>query len=117
MHRVIYGESLWTISRKYGASIHDIASVNKIRNRHKIRVGTKLKVPVKSGNRVWGDSGNGGPSGHYKVVYKVKRGDTLGEIGEDYGSRASKIRRWNGLKYGTQLIYPGQKLLIWVKEG
>ena len=117
MHRVKYGESLWTISRKYGASIHDIASVNKIRNRHKIRVGTKLKVPVKSGNRVWGDGGNSGPSGHYKVVYKVKRGDTLGQIGEDYGSRASKIRRWNGLKYGTQLIYPGQKLVIWVKEG
>ena len=117
VHRVKYGESLWTISRKFGVSIHDIASVNKIRNRHKIRVGTKLKVPVKGGNRIWGDGGTGGPSGHYKVVYKVKKGDTLGQIGEDYGTRASKIRRWNGLKYGTQLIYPGQKLIIWVKEG
>jgi len=117
VHRVKYGESLWTISRKFGVSIHDIASVNKIRNRHKIRVGTKLKVPVKGGNRIWGDGGTGGPSGHYKVVYKVKKGDTLGQIGEDYGTRASKIRRWNGMKYGTQLIYPGQKLIIWVKEG
>ena len=117
IHRVKYGESLWTISRKFGVSIHDIASVNKIRNRHKIRVGTKLKVPVGGGNRVWGTGDNGGPSGHYKVVYKVKRGDTLGQIAEDYGTRASKIRRWNILKYGSQLIYPGQKLIIWVKEG
>ena len=118
VHRVRYGESLWTISKKYGASIHDIAAVNKIRNRHKIKVGNKLKVPLKGGIlRTWGTKDNGGPSGHYKVTYKVKRGDTLGQIAEDYKSKASKIRRWNGLKYGSSLIYPGQKLKIWVKEG
>ena len=118
VHRVRYGESLWTISKKYGASIHDIAAVNKIRNRHKIKVGNKLKVPLKGGVlRTWGTKDNGGPSGHYKVTYKVKRGDTLGQIAEDYKSKASKIRRWNGLKYGSSLIYPGQKLKIWVKEG
>ena len=118
VHRVRYGESLWTISKKYGASIHDIAAVNKIRNRHKIRVGNKLKIPIKGGAlRTWGTKDNGGPVGHYKVTYKVKRGDTLGQIAEDYKSNASRIRRWNGLKYGSSLIYPGQKLRIWVKEG
>ena len=118
VHRVRYGESLWTISKKYGASIHDIAAVNKIRNRHKIKVGNKLKVPLKGGVlRTWGTKDNGGPAGHYKVTYKVKRGDTLGQIAEDYKSKASRIRRWNGLKYGSSLIYPGQKLKIWVKEG
>jgi membrane-bound lytic murein transglycosylase D len=118
VHRVRYGESLWTISKKYGASIHDIAAVNKIRNRHKIRVGNKLKIPIKGGAlRTWGTKDNGGPVGHYKVTYKVKRGDTLGQIAEDYKSNTSRIRRWNGLKYGSSLIYPGQKLRIWVKEG
>ena len=118
VHRVRYGESLWTISKKYGASIHDIAAVNKIRNRHKIKVGNKLKIPIKGGAlRTWGTKDNGGPAGHYKVTYKVKRGDTLGQIAEDYKSNASRIRRWNGLKYGSSLIYPGQKLRIWVKEG
>ena len=118
VHRVRYGESLWTISKKYGASIHDIAAVNKLRNRHKIRVGNKLKVPMKGASlRTWGTKDNGGPAGHYKVTYKVKRGDTLGQIAEDYKTNASKIRRWNRLKYGSSLIYPGQKLKIWVKEG
>ena len=118
VHRVRYGESLWTISKKYGASIHDIAAVNKLRNRHKIRVGNKLKVPMKgTALRTWGTKDNGGPAGHYKVTYKVKRGDTLGQIAEDYKTNASKIRRWNRLKYGSSLIYPGQKLKIWVKEG
>jgi len=117
IHRVKYGESLWTIASKYGVSIHDLASVNKIRNRHKIRVGQKMKVPVRGSGRVWGTLGNGGPSGHTKRLYKVKRGDTLGQIAEDFGTRASKIRRWNNMKYGSHLIHPGQRLIIWVKEG
>ena len=118
VHRVRYGESLWTISKKYGASIHDIAAVNKIRNRHKIKVGNKLKIPIKGGAlRTWGTKDNGGPAGHYKVTYKVKRGDTLGQIAEDYKTNASRIRRWNALKYGSSLIYPGQKIRIWVREG
>ena len=118
VHRVRNGESLWTISKKYGTSIHDIAAVNKLRNRHKIRVGNKLKIPMKGASlRTWGTKDNGGPAGHYKVTYKVKRGDTLGQIAEDYKTNASKIRRWNRLKYGASIIYPGQKLKIWVKEG
>jgi len=114
VHRVRYGESLWTISKKYSVSIHDLAAVNKIRNRNKVRVGQKLNVPLKGG-RTWGNGENGGPSGHSKRVYRVKRGDSLGQIAEDHGTRASKIRRWNNMKYGSHLIHPGQKLVIWVK--
>ena len=116
VHRVKYGESLWTISKKYGVSIHDIAGVNKIRNRHKIAIGQKMKIPVKGG-RTWGTGSNGGPTGHYKLVHKVKRGNTLGQIAEDYGTTASKIRRWNNMQYGTHLIHEGQKLTIWVRDG
>ena len=114
VHRVRYGESLWTISKKYSVSIHDLAAVNKIRNRNKVRVGQKLNVPLKGG-RTWGTGENGGPPGHSKRVYRVKRGDTLGQIADDHGTRASKIRRWNNMKYGSHLIHPGQKLVIWVK--
>ena len=114
VNRVRYGESLWTISKKYSVSIHDLAAVNKIRNRNKVRVGQKLNVPLKGG-RTWGNGENGGPTGHSKRVYRVKRGDTLGQIADDHGTRASKIRRWNNMKYGSHLIHPGQKLVIWVK--
>ena len=114
VHRVRFGESLWTISKKYNVSIHDLAAVNKIRNRNKVRVGQKLNVPLKGG-QVWGNNDNGGPPGHSKRVYKVKRGDTLGQIAENFGTRTSKIRRWNNMKYGSHLIHPGQRLVIWVK--
>ena len=75
-----------------------------------------MKIPVKGG-RTWGTGSNGGPTGHYKLVHKVKRGNTLGQIAEDYGTSASRIRRWNNMKYGTHLIHAGQKLTIWVKDG
>ena len=114
VHRVRYGESLWTISKKYNVSIHDLAAVNKIRNRNRVRVGQKLNVPLKGG-QIWGSRDNGGPRGYTKRIYRVKRGDTLGQIAESFGTRASKIRRWNNLKYGSHLIHPGQKLVIWVK--
>jgi membrane-bound lytic murein transglycosylase D len=40
----------------------------------------------------------------------------LGHIAEDYNTRAGKIRRWNNLNYG-EYIFPGQKLVLWVKQG
>ena len=113
-HRVRNGESLWYISRKYRVSQSDIASVNKIRNRNNLRIGQKLTIPV-PGMNIPRSSRVQMPSSHNKVVYKVRRGDTLGHIAEDYSTRASKIRQWNGMKYG-QHIFPGQKLTLWVKK-
>ncbi len=113
-HRIKKGESLWTISKKYGVSIHDLASRNKIRNRHKIRVGQKLIIPVRGAAQpVAAD--NSTNSNLKKITYKVRKGDTLGHIAERYKTKSSTIRRWNGLKYG-QYIHPGQKLVIWVKN-
>ena len=72
VHRVRYGESLWTISKKYNISIHDLAGVNKIRNKNRVKVGQKLNVPLKGG-QIWGNNDNGGPPGHTKRIYKVKK--------------------------------------------
>ena len=112
-HKVRNGESLWTIARKYRISIHDLVAVNKIRNRSMIRTGQKLTIPVPGMNIA--SIPRTQMQGYNKVTYKVRRGDTLGHIAEDYGTRASNIRKWNSLKYG-QPIYPGQKLTLWMKR-
>lgn len=115
VHKVRYGETLWDISKRYKVSIHQLAAVNKIRNRHKIRIGQKLTIPV-PGKKPAPTYTQSGPSGSDRVVYVVKKGDTLGQIAEDNNTRASRIRRWNGLRYG-QYIYPGQKLTLWMPKG
>ena len=115
-HRVRSGENLGTISRKYRVSIHDIAGVNKIRNRHKIKVGQVLTIPVRGAAKVSYSSINSTrPSGTTKKTYTVKKGDTLGQIAESYRIQARQIRSWNGLKYG-EYIHPGQKIILWLKR-
>ena len=113
-HKVRNGESLWTIAKKYRISVHDLAAVNKIRNRSMIRINQKLTIPVPGMNLASIPISE--MPGFYKLSYKVRKGDTLGHIAEDYGTRASNIRKWNGLKYG-QHIFPGQKLTLWIKQG
>ncbi len=115
-HRVRSGENLGSISRKYNVSIHDIASVNKIRNRHNIKAGQLLTIPVRGGVNVSYSSGsNQAPSGAVKEIYTVKKGDTLGQIAGNYRVQAREIRSWNGIKYG-EYIHPGQKLTLWIKR-
>jgi membrane-bound lytic murein transglycosylase D len=53
------------------------------------------------------------PKGKVKLVYCVKRGDTMGHIAEWYGVRASDIRNWNDISYGSY-IHAGQSIAIWV---
>ena len=55
------------------------------------------------------------PKGKKKLVYHVKRGDTIGHIAEWYGVRASDIRNWNDIAYGSY-IHAGQAIAIWVSE-
>jgi len=53
------------------------------------------------------------PAGKERLVYTVKRGDTIGHVAEWYNVRASDIRNWNNIAYG-RYIRTGQQLIVWV---
>ncbi len=55
------------------------------------------------------------PKGRTRLVYRVKQGDTIGHIAEWYGVRASDIRNWNDIAYGSH-IRTGQALSIYVPD-
>jgi len=129
-HRIRSGEALSTIARKYHTSMAVIKSTNKLRSNF-IRAGKYLLIPVPqnkaayyarfssaSVKRKHRSTKRGKIShvaGHKRLYYVVKPGDTLGGIAEKYHTRATKIRYWNGLRYGD-FIRPKQKLEIWVPE-
>jgi len=54
------------------------------------------------------------PKGSTRIVYKVKDGDVLGTIAEEYGVTVSQLRSWNNIY--RNLIRVGQKLNIYVPE-
>jgi membrane-bound lytic murein transglycosylase D len=135
-HRVKRGETMSVIARKYGVSVQSLKTLNNVRNAHRIREGQILIVPLqghhaelasskpqyKSSSRKIDKKAlesyaqrSAPPKGYKQVVYKVRQGDTLGEIAESYGTSARRIRAWNDLSY-RRYIYPGQKLAIYVPE-
>lgn len=52
------------------------------------------------------------PKGKVQLTYAVKRGDTIGHIADWYGVRASDLRNWNDISYGSY-IRAGEELTIW----
>ena len=128
-HRIRSGEALSTIARKYHTSTRVIKSINKLHSNF-IRAGHYLLIPVPQNKAQYYAYLSHARSrhkksrshrvvqhlaGHKKIVYPVKTGDTLGGIAELYHTRASRIRQWNGLRYG-EFIRPKQKLVIWIPE-
>lgn len=128
-HKIKLGETLSEIADRYATSIGVIKSLNRIKGTL-IHKGDYLVIPVPQNKNFYQRYTYTPPSrrrrspdpvfiksvpGHKKIVYRVKTGDTLGEIAEIYSTRAGEIRKWNGLYYG-QYIYPDQKLNIWIPD-
>ena len=117
-HRVKQGEALSTIASRYGTTMRAIIGVpeNKIRNRHRIRAGKTLLIPVPS-DRYKKFASLSEPKNEYlgdkdSFSYKVRKGDNLSRIASRFGVSVSSIRRWNKL-YNKRYIHPGQILKIW----
>ncbi|MEA1986230.1 MAG: LysM peptidoglycan-binding domain-containing protein [Candidatus Marinimicrobia bacterium] len=110
------GDNLSKISRRFGVSVGDIMSANHLKSRQKIYVKQRLIIPKSGYNKTSNSSYKSDLSStHKKVYYRVKKGDNLGAIAEKFNTRASNIRKWNGIRYG-KYIYPGQRLKIWEKK-
>lgn len=80
------GDTLTSISKKYGLTVAQLKNLNKLKT-NGLRIGQKLKVD-------W--------------TYTVKRGDTLSAIGKKYGKSVQQLKNinlltTNGLKVGQVL--------------
>lgn len=56
------------------------------------------------------------PKNREKFLYKIKKGDTLGEIAELFGIRAADLRNWNDISYRENII-AGNTLKVWLRKG
>ncbi|MDD5774113.1 MAG: LysM peptidoglycan-binding domain-containing protein [bacterium] len=115
-HVVKSGETMSTISWKYGIPIGSIAKANNIGNVNRISVGTRLFIPYGKNSSPDEVASIKDESGYKKIEYIVQSGDTLWEIGKKYNITLNKIREWNIDFSGKEHIFPGQKIAIWIKE-
>lgn len=56
------------------------------------------------------------PKNREKFIYKIKKGDTIGQIAALFGVRAADLRNWNDISYRENII-AGKNLVVWLKKG
>ena len=126
------GETLATVARKLGVSRTDLAEANYLRTSARIGAGQKLMVPHESTVLLAARTDrsvpvaesrtlasvdavvpamDSGPTDRVKILYQVKRGDTLASIARVFRTTVSALQAWNGID-GTRII-AGDRLTIY----
>jgi membrane-bound lytic murein transglycosylase D len=126
------GETLATVARKLGVGRTDLAEANYIKTSARIAAGQKLMVPHEStvllaartdrpapvaASRTLAavepvvPAMDSGPTDRVKVLYQVKRGDTLASIARLFRTTVSALQNWNGID-GTRIV-AGERLTIY----
>ncbi|MCH8941521.1 MAG: LysM peptidoglycan-binding domain-containing protein [Bacteroidetes bacterium] len=110
-HRIRYGESLSTIAENYGVNVRRLKSWNGLRS-SRIYVGKRLRIYGFERNYVRKKvaAKKNTPKGRY-TLYKVKKGDTVGELSEKFNVSVRDIKSWNNLR--TSRIVAGKNLRIY----
>jgi membrane-bound lytic murein transglycosylase D len=109
-HKVESGDTLASLARKYHTTERAISSANGLEGRE-LLADTKLVIPMT------GAAPGEGVTAYSKrpTRYKVRKGDTVLSVADDFGVPPDKIRRWNRLK-GNQLRR-GRLLVIYKPLG
>ncbi|KAA9220752.1 MULTISPECIES: LysM peptidoglycan-binding domain-containing protein [Aerococcus] len=110
------GDSLWRISNKYGVSIQDLMTWNKLGSNYMLHPGDKLVVqaPAKA-EAPTSNPSTDKPAEPTKpaesVSYTVQSGDSLWRISHKYGVSIQDLMTWNKLG-ANYMLHPGDKLVV-----
>jgi membrane-bound lytic murein transglycosylase D len=88
-HRISKGETLSSIAERYKTTVAAISRANNIRNRQLIRIGHRLKIPLRGAKVYASKSGE---------TYTVKEGDSLWRIAQKFNTDVETLKRINNLK-------------------
>lgn len=108
-HYVRRGETVSGIAKRYRTSISSIARLNRLSRNYLIRPGQRLKVPGRGRSYVSARPFQLIKDGE-KLVYIVRRGDSLYRIANSFSTTVQRIKKENNLRSDNLSI--GQKLVI-----
>ncbi len=107
-HKIRKGDTISEIAEMYGVSTSQVRKWNNLRN-NRIIAGQTLRIYDPS--EVATTSSTSSAAKGEPVAYKIKSGDTIGGIAEQYGVSSNDIRAWNNLN-GNKII-AGKTLVIY----
>lgn len=97
-HTVVKGESLYSISKKYGTTVNAIKHSNRLKGAY-LSIGQQLLIPVGDANTT-----SQAPSSRQLTAnepnstqHRVAQGETLWSIAQRYQVSINNLRSWNNL--------------------
>jgi membrane-bound lytic murein transglycosylase D len=95
-HSVAAGDTLGSVAKAYHSNRKAIAEANGLSEDDKLTPESKLIIPVAPGKHPSGE----GEAAYARHVtrYKVRRGDTVQSVADNFGVPPAMVRRWNHLK-------------------
>ncbi len=127
-HRITYGDTLWSIAKRYNVTLNNLRQWNKITgnlilpNQQIIvgKVAPKSPVEETKPKEETKPTEKNEPTKETKPAdqktttetkqYTIVRGDTLNKIAAQYGVTVSQLQQWNNIS--GHLIYPNQTIIV-----
>ncbi len=111
-HKVRRNENLTKIASLYGVSVSDLRNWNNLSS-SRVRSGQRLKIakPSTAGNITSNNMIAESVSQDSKMIYRVRRGDSLWSIAKRFGITIDQLREWNDS--ADRDIRPGQRIVIY----
>ena len=108
-HYVRRGETVSGIASRYGTTVSAIARANRLGRNYLIRVGQRLRIPGRGSSYTTYQPRSLTKEGE-KLVYSVKKGDSLYIIAKAFNTTVQEIKKQNNLQ--SNMLHVGQKLTI-----
>ena len=102
------GDSLWSVARRYGVTVAELARWNSMSPLDVLGIGRELVV--------WSDTPISAPAANQRirrVTYTVRQGDSLYRISTRFRVSVADLLQWNNLS-PERYLQPGQQLILFV---
>jgi membrane-bound lytic murein transglycosylase D len=95
-HKVVSGDTLASIARSYRTTPQAIARANQLEAKAGLEPDTQLVIPIAPGRHAAAEDAQS--YSRHLTVYRVRRGDTVLSVAENFNVPPSMVRRWNRLR-------------------
>jgi membrane-bound lytic murein transglycosylase D len=94
-HKVQPGDTLASIARTYRSTPKAIAEANDLEEGASLTPDSKLTIPIAPGKRAITEEAT---YARHATRYRVRKGDTVNSVADNFGVPPAMVRRWNHLK-------------------
>ncbi|MDC7233724.1 MAG: M23 family metallopeptidase [Spirochaetales bacterium] len=102
-HTLQQGETLYSLSRRYGVSVQEIMNANSISTPDNLSVGSRLIIP--------GLADEAPAQNSSESRYIVKKGDTFYRIAKNHGLSVQELLNLNDFS-GNRILKPGETIIV-----